>query len=138
LVILNPQTESLEAAKQFPRRQLMRAQGHPEVETATPLYTGTVQWRDPWTGSKRSLGVYGIAPHAPAIAVPGLAEATGPLHEADTCLFDTPTRSAKEFGVVLKKLKAGEPVEAEVNARRQGRGDDHHRSKLQRGGQPGH
>jgi len=77
LVILNPQTESLEAAKQFPRRQLMRAQGHPEVETATPLYTGTVQWRDPWTGSKRSLGVYGIVAHAQAIAVPGLAEATG-------------------------------------------------------------
>src|SRR5712671_8199561 len=50
LVILNPQTESLEAAKQFPRRQLMRAQGHLDVETATPLYTGTVQWRDPWTG----------------------------------------------------------------------------------------
>jgi putative ABC transport system permease protein len=118
LVILNPQTESLEAAKQFPRRQLMRAQGHPEVETATPLYTGTVQWRDPWTGSKRSLGVYGIVAHAQAIAVPGLAEATGPLHEADTCLFDTRTRSAREFGVVLKKLKAGEPVEAEVNARR--------------------
>jgi len=118
LVILNPQTESIEAAKQFPRRQLMRAQGHPEVETATPLYTGTVQWRDPWTGRKRSLGVYGIVPHAQAIAVPGLAESTGPLHEADTCLFDTRTRSRKEFDMVLQKLEAGEPVEAEVNARR--------------------
>jgi hypothetical protein len=29
-----------------------------------------------------------------------------------------PDPVAKEFGVVLKKLKAGEPVEAEVNARR--------------------
>src|SRR5262245_42152189 len=117
LVILNPQTESIEAAKAFPRRQLIRAQGHPDVETATPLYTGIVQWRDPWTGSKRSLGVYGIVPHAQAIAVPGLAESTGPLHEADTCLFDTRTRSRKEFGKVLKKLEAGEPVAAEVNAR---------------------
>src|SRR6266576_746531 len=118
LVILNPQTESIEAAKAFPRRQLMRVLGHPEVETATPLYTGVVQWRDPWTGSKRSLGVYGIVPHAQAIAVPGLAESTGPLHEADTCLFDTRTRSKREFGMVLTKLKAGEPVAAEVNARR--------------------
>src|SRR6266852_6410113 len=118
LVILNPQTEGLEGAKPFPRRQLMRAQGHFEVETATPLYTGTAQWRDPWTGSKRLLGVYGIVPHAQAIAVPGLAESTGPLHEADTCLFDTRTRSKREFGKVLTKLKAGEPVEAEVNARR--------------------
>ncbi len=118
LVILNPQTESLDAAKAFPRRQLMRAQGHSEVETATPLYTGTAQWRDPWTGRKRSLGVYGIVPHAQAIAVPGLAESTGPLHEADTCLFDTRTRSKREFGMVLAKLKSGEPVAAEVNARR--------------------
>src|SRR5260370_13284955 len=118
LVILNPQTEGLEGAKAFPRRQLIRAQGHSEVETATPLYTGIVQWRDPWTGSKRSLWVYGIVPHAQPIAVPGLAESTGPLHEADTCLFDTRTRSKKEFGMVLKKLKAGEPVAAEVNARR--------------------
>ena len=118
LVILNPLTDNIEAAKAFPRRQLIRAQGHPEVETATPLYTGIVQWRDPWTGAKRSLGVYGIVPHAQAIAVPGLAEFTGPLHEADTCLFDTRTRSKKEFGMVLTKLKAGEPVAAEVNARR--------------------
>src|SRR5713226_974403 len=118
LVILNPLTDNIEAAKAFPRRQLIRAQGHPEVETVAPLYTGIVQWRDPWTGSKRTLGVYGIVPHAQAIAVPGLEEWTGPLHEADTCLFDTRTRSKKEFGTVLKKLKAGEPVEAEVNARR--------------------
>src|SRR5712675_3194600 len=118
LIVLNPLTDNIEAAKAFPRRQLMRAHGHPEVETATPLYTGTVQWRDPWTGRKRSLGVYGIVPHAQAIAVPGLAESTGPLHEADTCLFDTRTRSRKEFDMVLKKLKAGEPVAAEVNARR--------------------
>src|SRR6266853_2551726 len=118
LVILNPQTEGLEGAKAFPRRQLIRAQGHSEVETATPLYTGSVQWRDPWTGSKRTLGVYGIVPHAQAIAVPGLAESTGPLHEADTCLFDTRTRSTREFGMVLTNLKAGEPVTAEVNARR--------------------
>ena len=118
LVILNPLTDNIEAAKAFPRRQLMRAHGHPEVETVAPLYTGIVQWRDPWTGSKRSLFVYGVVPHAQAIAVPGLAESTGPLHEADTCLFDTRTRSRKEFDMVLKKLEAGEPVEAEVNARR--------------------
>jgi len=118
LIVLNPLTDNIEAAKAFPRRQLMRAHGHPEVETVAPLYTGIVQWRDPWTGSKRSLFVYGVVPHAQAIAVPGLAESTGPLHEADTCLFDTRTRSRKEFDMVLKKLEAGEPVEAEVNARR--------------------
>src|SRR5207247_8486184 len=70
LVILNPQTESLEAAKAFPRRQLMRAQGHSEVETATPLYTCTVKWTEPWPRSKPSRALYGIIRHASASADP--------------------------------------------------------------------
>jgi putative ABC transport system permease protein len=116
LVVINPLTEQLGTAKLFPRRQLMRVIRHPEVEAAFPLYTGTVLWRDPWTGAKRSLFVYGIVPYAPAIGVPGVTESAGPLHEADTCLFDT--RSRKEFDTVLEKLAAGQQVAAEVNGRR--------------------
>ena len=116
LVVINPLTEQLGTAKLFPRRQLMRVLRHPEVEAAFPLYTGTVLWRDPWTGAKRSLFVYGIVPYAPAIGVPGVTESAGPLHEADTCLFDT--RSRKEFDTVLEKLAAGQQVAAEVNGRR--------------------
>jgi putative ABC transport system permease protein len=115
LVIVNPQTDQIDAAKPFPRRQLVRVQGHPEVEAAVPLYTGTALWRDPWTGAKRLLFVYGIVPFAPAIGVRGVAESAGPLHEADTCLFDT--RSRQEFSAVLEKLAAGQPVTAEINSR---------------------
>jgi putative ABC transport system permease protein len=116
LVVVNPLTDQLAAAKPFPRRQLMRVLSHPEVEAAIPLYTGTVIWRDPWTGAKRSLFVYGIVPFAPAIGVPGVTEWAGALHEEDTCLFDT--RSRKEFDTVLEKLAASQPVAAEVNSRR--------------------
>jgi putative ABC transport system permease protein len=116
LAVLNPLTEQMAAAKPFPRRHLMRLLGHPAVEAAIPLYTGTVLWRDPWTGAKRSLFVYGVVPYAPAIGVPGVAEAAGALNEADTCLFDT--RSRNEFGAVLQKLAAREAVAAEVNGRR--------------------
>lgn len=116
LVVINPLTEQMAAPKPFPRGQLMRVLGHPEVEAAIPLYTGTVVWRDPVTGAKRSLFVYGIVPYAPAIGVPGITESAGALHESDTCLFDT--RSRKEFETVLEKLAAGEPVAAEVNSRR--------------------
>ena len=115
LVILNPQTEQIDAAKSFPRRQLVRAQGHPDVETAVPLYTGTVQWRDPWTGIKRSVFVYGIVPYAPAIAVPGVAESAARLQEEDTCLFDTQSRN---FDDLLGKLRAGETIKVEVNGRK--------------------
>jgi putative ABC transport system permease protein len=116
LVILNPQTEQLDAAKSFPRRELVRAQGHPDVEAAVPLYAGTAQWRNPWTGVKRSLFVYGIVPYAPAISVPNVAESAGVLHEEDTCLADT--KSRKDFDAVLAKLAAGQIVRAEVNSRK--------------------
>src|SRR5215471_3236424 len=42
LVVINPLTEQMAAARPFSRRQLMRVSGHPDVEAAMPLYTGTV------------------------------------------------------------------------------------------------
>ena len=72
----------------FPRRLLTRAQGHPEVESVAPLYTGTARWKDPWTGQKRPLFVYGIVPYAPAIGTDGVLASARLLHAADTCLFD--------------------------------------------------
>jgi putative ABC transport system permease protein len=68
LVVFSPQTHQINSAEPFPRRLLARAQGHPEVEAVAPLYTGMVKWKDPWTGQKRPLFVYGIVPYRPAIA----------------------------------------------------------------------
>jgi len=116
IVILSPQSHQINSAEPFPRRQLARAQGHPQVESVAPLYTGMVKWKDPWTGQKRPLFVYGIVPYAPAIAADGVLESSWLLHQADTCLFDL--RSRREFAGVETKLAAGTPVNAEVNGRR--------------------
>lgn len=115
LVLLHPQSEMLNAAQKFPRRQLMRALTHPEVESATPLYSGIVQWKTRGTGEKRSLCVYGVVPHTPAIAAPGVVESANLLREPDTVLFDE--KSRKELADVLTKVRAGERVEAEINER---------------------
>jgi putative ABC transport system permease protein len=116
LVVLSPQSQQINTAEPFPRRQLERAQGHPDVESVAPLYTGTVRWKDPWTGEKRPLFIYGIVPYAPAIVADGVLAATARLHAADTCLFDI--RSRREFAAVAAALAAGAPVSAEVNGRR--------------------
>jgi putative ABC transport system permease protein len=121
LVLLNPQSEMLNQAKPFPRVQLARVLGHPDVETAAPLSLGAVQWKDPQERDaplvkKRNLFAYGIVPYAPAMAAPGVVEASRLLNEADTVLFDT--RSRPEFAPVVARLQAGERVEAEVNGRR--------------------
>ena len=65
VVIIDPQTEMINRARSFPRVHLARALAHPDVESVSPLYVGTAQWKDPQTGEKRTLSVYGVAPHNP-------------------------------------------------------------------------
>jgi putative ABC transport system permease protein len=116
LFLVNPQTQLINTAKPFPRRQLTRVLGHPDVAFAAPLHMGMVEWRDPLTGEKRSLFAYGQAPYSPVITPPGVLESMGPLHEADTVVFDVNSR--REFAPVVARLAKGERVEAEVNGRR--------------------
>jgi putative ABC transport system permease protein len=116
LVLLNPQSHEINSVEPFPRRLLARAQGHPEVESVAPLYTSTARWKDPWTGQKRPLFVYGVVPYAPAIGADGVMDSARRLHEADTCLFDL--RARPEFSGVAAKLAEGQPLAAEVNGRR--------------------
>jgi putative ABC transport system permease protein len=116
LVILNPQSHQISAAEPFARRLLARAKGHPAVESVAPLYTGTVRWKNPWTGEKRPLFIYGVVPYCPAIVPDSVAAAASRLHAADTCLFDM--KSRREFKEVEEQLAAGETVTAEINGRR--------------------
>jgi putative ABC transport system permease protein len=116
LVLINPQSHEINTAEPFPRRLLIQACGNPGVEAVAPLYTGTVKWKDPWTGQKRPLFVYGMVPYAPALEAAGVAQAAARLRPADTCLFDL--RARPEFRGVARSLAAGEPVVAEVNGRR--------------------
>jgi putative ABC transport system permease protein len=116
LVILNPQTRQITSSEPFARRLLTRAKGHPDVAEVTSLYMGMVKWKDPDTGEKRPLFVYGVVPYAPAISAPGVVESTALLRETDTCLFDK--RSRREFGQIAAMLAAGRPRDAEVNGLR--------------------
>jgi putative ABC transport system permease protein len=116
LFLINPQTHDINGAEPFARRLLERARAHVEVEAVAPLYTGTVRWKDPATGQKRPLFVYGIATHAPAIAAAGMMDAAHRLNEADTCLFDL--RARPEFRNIVGQLRGGSPLVAEVNGRR--------------------
>jgi putative ABC transport system permease protein len=116
LFLISPQTHDINGAEPFSRRLLERARAHPEVEAVAPLYTGTVRWKDPRSGQKRPLFVYGILTHAPAIGTRGVIESSSRLNEADTCLFDL--RARPEFSSVIKQITAGLPLAAEVNGRR--------------------
>ena len=113
-------------------------QGASRRRGVAPLYTGMAKWKDPWTGDKRPLFVYGVVPYAPAIEAPGVIGVRGPACTRPIPACSTASR-VRSSAQVAAKLAAGEPVEAEVNgAADQGRRHDHDRGQLRRGRQPGH
>lgn len=115
LVVISPQSEAMYRMHPFPRRQLYRLLGHREVEGVAPLYTGVGAWRNPETGTQRSIFVFGMEPFTPALNVPGLSENFAAMRETDVCLFDEASRP--EFGPIKSWFEGGKPVVTELNRR---------------------
>src|SRR5262249_1373313 len=65
LIIVSRQTQSLTMLESFSRRELTRSLAHPGVVDAQPLYLASARWRNPWTGQKRPIFVYGMAGSTP-------------------------------------------------------------------------
>jgi len=115
LVVISPQSEAMYRMHPFPRRQLYRLLGHRGVEGVAPLYTGVGAWRNPETGTQRSIFVFGMEPFAPALNVPGIDANFSAMRETDVCLFDGASRP--EFGPVESWFHSGRPVVTELNRR---------------------
>jgi putative ABC transport system permease protein len=88
----------------------------PEVQSATELYVGVAQWKNPWTARTRGILVLGIDPAVGALELPGVREHLDTIRLKDAVLFDA--RSRREYGPVAAALKACGPVTVEINSRR--------------------
>ena len=58
---------------QFSRRRVQQALAVPEVQSATELYVGVAQWKNPWTARTRGILVLGIDPAVGAWNCPACA-----------------------------------------------------------------
>src|SRR5262245_6082128 len=116
LLIISRQTQSLTSLESFSRRQITRALAHPDVAEAQPLYMASARWKNPWTGEKRPIFVYGMAGTSPLMDIPGLDESWPATRDSDVCLFDVGSRP--EFGPVEQLWNASEQVSAEVGNRK--------------------
>ncbi len=115
LVLLSPQTKTFTMLEPIARVHLSRALGHPNVETAQPLYNATAKWKNPWNGEKRAVFVYGMPPEFPVFDATGLEASWDAIREPDFLLFDEGSRP--EFGPVGPAFRRGETIIAEVNTR---------------------
>jgi putative ABC transport system permease protein len=66
LVLINPQLQTLFAVRSFSRDRLFQALSYEGVESVTPLYFDTGQWRNPETRVSRAILVWGVDPAKPA------------------------------------------------------------------------
>jgi len=115
IFIQHKQTEALWRTVPFERSEMLRAFAHPDVVSATPLYIGQAQWKNPATRTKRTLLVFGSEPRERVFKLPALRAFDTALNRQDTVVFDELSRP--EFGPV-KELLAEGAVITEINDRK--------------------
>jgi putative ABC transport system permease protein len=105
LFLMHKQTEAMWRPTRFNRSELMRTLGHPDVDSAYPMYLSLAQFKNIETQTKRTLMVYGYDPDADLLAVEAIIEKRTELRLKDTALFDESSRP--EFGPMRALLDAG-------------------------------
>lgn len=116
IVLINPQTTTLFAIKNFSRRRLYQAAGIDGVESVTPLYLDFGFWRNPDTRKTRQILVIGFDPSQAVLSLPGVDEYLDQIKLSDVVLFDENSRP--EYGPIAEQFKAGKTVFTEVSGRK--------------------
>jgi putative ABC transport system permease protein len=116
LFLISPQSAYLVTMKSFSRRRLYQALAVPGVASVGSVYVNLPLWKNPDTGSTRSIFVVGFDPSRPVLDLPEVRRYAETLKMPDTVLFDRAARP--EFGPIADQVLAGRPVSAEVNNRK--------------------
>jgi putative ABC transport system permease protein len=116
LFLISPQSAYLVTMKSFSRRRLYQALAVPGVASVSSVYVNLPLWKNPDTGSTRSIFVVGFDPAKPVLDLPEVRRHAETLKLPDTVLFDSAARP--EFGPIAEQFLAGRNVTAEVNNRK--------------------
>jgi len=115
LFLLHPLTVASFRPEPLPRVRAQQALALPEVERAVPVYLAQATWRNPETGTRRTIQLIGVDTAAGVMDFQGLAPLVDALKQPDTVAFDM--RSRPEFGPVQRML-GDAPLTVEIGKRR--------------------
>ena len=115
LFLLHPLTVASFRPEPLPRVRAQQALALPEVERAVPVYLAQATWRNPETGTRRTIQLIGVDTAAGVMDFQGLAPLVDALKQPDTVAFDM--RSRPEFGPVQRMLGEA-PLTVEIGNRR--------------------
>lgn len=115
LVLINPQFQTLFSVKSFSRERLYQVLAYEGVESVSPVYIATGQWRNPETRLERAILVWGVDPARPAFKFTEVNQNLDHLKLLDQVLFDQAGRP--EYGAIADLFKKENTVETEVNGK---------------------
>lgn len=116
LVLMSPRSMSSISMSSFPRRRLIQARAHPDVQGTTPVHWNFMLWRNPQKKSTRSILALGFEPGDRLFTDAELERKARSLTQLGRVLFDE--RSRPEFGPVAEWFRDGKTVETEVAGKR--------------------
>jgi putative ABC transport system permease protein len=115
IVMLSSRSRSLIALDRFTERRLYQAAGITGVESVSPIYLNSIQWRNPENKEIWEIYAIGINPEHQVLNIPGVEANREQLRQPDTALFNLGSR--KEFGAIAQQFQAGEPIITEIDER---------------------
>lgn len=98
----------------LPRQRMFEALSVPGVDSATPIYFGKMDWKQP-DGTIRTLDVFGVDPAVKAFKLPEVEAALDRLKLSDYAIIDRYTRNVPK--PLFASIDAGKPYVFEVKGR---------------------
>ena len=108
IVLLSTQATNFNKLYTFSRRRLYQAMDVPGVESAEPVYIGSLNWRNPQTKEKTSMMVMGFDPEQPAFNLPEVNRQLDKVKIPDTVLFDRASRG--KYDEMIAQVEQGKPI----------------------------
>lgn len=116
LVLVSPQAQNIVNLSTFPRSRLYQTMSVPGVNSATPLYTDSANWKVPQTRSNSAILVLAFNPDDSVFNLAGVEQNINKIKLADTFLFDRGSRG--EYNTTIAQLQRGESVFTEFSDRK--------------------
>ena len=114
IAIAASDTNTLADSSPLPRQRMYEALAVPGVASATPLYFGKLDWKQP-DGTIRTLDVFGVDPARPTLKILEGDPNADALKRADTALIDRRTRNPPPG--LFAAIDAGRPYSFEAKNR---------------------
>ena len=112
IVLTSTQATNFNRPYTFPRRRLYQAMDIPGVESAEPIYIGSIGWRNPQNKAKTSMTIIGFNPDKPVFDLPEVNSQLDKVKIPYTVLFDQASRG--EYDQLIPQIQQGKTITTEI------------------------